>query len=819
VLSPPPLASRSPVFSRSPINTLRITIPWNENKNPDRTTLKQKFKVLKKVKEHHKKQAKQAKKDAVTGRSRLKKKQRDAGIPAAWPLKEELNKEIAFHKQRALEVEAARKEARARAREAKLKEEEGGSDGEDGTDALAPASPSPGSSSKASDGSRRAFGSELAKVIADSDIVLQVLDARDPASCRCPALERAVLRSAGAAGGAPKALVFLLNKVDLVPAAAAAAWLKHLRRDAPAVAFKAVTAKGGEAAFGGGRSRGGGASSGSGLGPATTVSATGKRVARGWSERTAARDASRALSSKNKGLEEADGRPLLGSSTVVGADALLRLLRAVARERSGGSGAAAGAATVGVVGLPNVGKSSVINSLKRSRVATVGNAPGVTRRAQSVQLDARLTLIDSPGVVLSLPSSDSAASAADLALRGCVKVESLGRGGGGGAPVDARAVAAVALSRCPPRALAAHYRLPLSAVGVEVNADADAATTSAVAADAFLSALARARGKLLKGGNPDLDAAAKLLVADWAAGKVRYYTLPPTTSSAVAAAEAAMRTEEKSANANTATAAAAGAGVVSGTKRKAALRDAAAADDTAAVVAAPAPEFDFEKLYAEADDRALAGSAAAAVEASALAPGGGSGASAPAATSSLFFVAAPAGAVPEDEGAIEGKEPPAGASRSLAGGLFVASGGGSSRGGGDSSDDEESESDDLDDDSADEQAEEELAFEARAAAGAAARARASAAQTPLLYVAEGQFNPHAARAAKKRAKRVSATTRGSGGVAAAAADALAASLRVKGGEGEEGEEVADEPYDFNEAFAAGNGDEGHSSGADEEMGG
>lgn len=712
-------------------------------------------------------------------------------------------------------MEAARREARAKAREAKLKEEEEEDSDDDGRggNALAPASPSPSSSAKVHDGSRRAFGSELAKVIADSDIVLQVLDARDPASCRCPALERAVLRSAGATGGAPKALVFLLNKVDLVPPAAAAAWLKYLRRDAPAVAFKAVTSKGGEAALG--RSRGGGSGGiGGGLGPATTVSATGKRVARGWSERTAARDASRALASRNKGLEEADGRPLLGSSTVVGADALLRLLRAVARERSGGAGAAAAAATVGVVGLPNVGKSSVINSLKRSRVATVGNAPGVTRRAQSVQLDSRLTLIDSPGVVLSVPSpsGSSSSAAADLALRGCVRLESLGRGGGG-APVDARAVAAVALSRCPPRALAAHYRLPLSAVGIDVEGGDKGDGASAAAADAFLSALARARGKLLRGGNPDLDAAAKLLVADWAAGKVRYYTLPPTTSSAVAAAEAA----------ETAPATAAATGVVSGAKRKAALRDAAAADDTAAVVAAPAPEFDFEKLYAEADDRALAGSAAAAVEASALVPGstgGGASAAAPAAaTSSLFFVAAPAGAVPEDEGAIEGKEL-AGASRSLAGGLFLA---GSSRGaaasGGDSSDDsdddEESESDDSDAD-----ADDELAFEARAAAGAAARAKAAAAQTPLLYAAEGQFNPHAARAAKKKAKRVSAAAKGSAGVAALAADALAASLKVKGG----GEEVADEPYDFNEAFA-GDGkdedddddDEGHSSGVDEEM--
>ena len=181
--------------------------------------------------------------------------------------------------------------------------------------------------------------------------------------------------------------------------------------------------------------------------------------------------------------------------------------------------------------------------------------------------------------------------------------------------------------------------------------------------------------------------------------------------------------------------------------------------------------------------------------------------------------------MPEDEGAIEGKDL-AGATRSLAGGLFVAGGGSASRGKGDSSSSDDDSDDDDDDSESDAAADDddELAFEARAAAGAAARAKAAAAQNPLLYAAEGQFNPHAARAAKKRAKRVSAaTTKGSAGVAAAAADALAEALQFDSSDKKKGKGkavVSDEPYNFNEAFnAAGDDDdEGHSSGVDEDMG-
>lgn len=55
--------------------------------------------------------------------------------------------------------------------------------------------------------------------------------------------------------------------------------------------------------------------------------------------------------------------------------------------------------TVGLIGFPNVGKSSVINSLCRVRAAKVGATPGVTKSAQEIHLDKRVKLLDTPGIV------------------------------------------------------------------------------------------------------------------------------------------------------------------------------------------------------------------------------------------------------------------------------------------------------------------------------------------------------------------------------------------------------------------------------------
>lgn len=109
---------------------------------------------------------------------------------------------------------------------------------------------------------------------------------------------------------------------------------------------------------------------------------------------------------------------MTAQSLTVGAENLLNVLKNYARVK--GHGSAKQLITVGVVGFPNVGKSSVINSLKRQKAAVVGNTPGVTKKMQEISLDKNIVLIDSPGVVLSTnEQSDS------LILRQAIKVEEL----------------------------------------------------------------------------------------------------------------------------------------------------------------------------------------------------------------------------------------------------------------------------------------------------------------------------------------------------------------------------------------------------------
>ncbi|KAM1234282.1 hypothetical protein ACFX13_003957 [Malus domestica] len=401
-----------------------------------RVTLKKKYKVIRKVKEHHKKKAKEAKKLGFKN----KKVEKDPGIPNDWPFKEQELKALEVRRAKYIEEEEQKKAARKeRAKKRKMgivEDEDAPSSEELAEERSIDDSTGFGNNRDSSD---RAFYKELVKVIEASDVILEVLDARDPLGTRCIDMEKMVMKS-----GPNKHLVLLLNKIDLVPREAAEKWLTYLREELPAVAFKCNTQE--------------------------------QRSNLGW----------KSSSKKSKPSS------LLQTSDCLGAETLLKLLKNYSRSHE-----IKKSITVGVIGLPNVGKSSLINSLKRSRVVNVGSTPGLTRSLQEVQLDNNVKLLDCPGVVM-LRSEENDAS---IALRNCKRIEKL---------EDPIAPVKEILKLCPERLLVTLYKLP-----------------SFDSVDDFLHKVATVRGKLKKGGVVDIGSAARIVLHDWNEGKIPYYTMPP----------------------------------------------------------------------------------------------------------------------------------------------------------------------------------------------------------------------------------------------------------------------------------------------------
>ena len=79
-----------------------------------------------------------------------------------------------------------------------------------------------------------------------------------------------------------------------------------------------------------------------------------------------------------------------------------------------------------------MGKSSLINSLKRDRVAGVGKTAGFTKTVQEVRLDKHIRLLDSPGVLMGLGEKDQDDDA--MFLRNCLSVEKIKDPMGAGMP-------------------------------------------------------------------------------------------------------------------------------------------------------------------------------------------------------------------------------------------------------------------------------------------------------------------------------------------------------------------------------------------------
>ncbi|XP_063363666.1 uncharacterized protein LOC134652413 [Cydia amplana] len=262
-------------------------------------------------------------------------------------------------------------------------------------------------------GMSKRIWNELYKVIDSSDVLLQVLDARDPMGTRSPFVENFLKKEK-----AHKHLIFILNKVDLVPNWVTQRWVAILSAEYPTIAF-------------------------------------------------------------HSSLTHPFGK---GS--------LINLLRQFAKLHIDKK-----QISVGLIGYPNVGKSSVINTLRSKKVCKVAPIAGETKVWQYITLMRRIFLIDCPGVVYPSAETDT-----EKVLKGVVRVELVQT------PED---YIEEVLKRVRKEYLVKTYKVD----GWETATE-------------FLEKMAARTGKLLKKGEPDVNQVARMVLNDWQRGKLPFYVAP-----------------------------------------------------------------------------------------------------------------------------------------------------------------------------------------------------------------------------------------------------------------------------------------------------
>jgi len=179
---------------------------------------------------------------------------------------------------------------------------------------------------------------------------------------------------------------------------------------------------------------------------------------------------------------------------------LIRILKEVCSANS--------SSFVGIIGYPNVGKSSTINRIIGKKKTSVSVTPGKTKHFQTIIVDEEITLCDCPGLIM--PSF--AISEADMILNGILSISHVH---------DYFAPIQLLCDRIPQQILEKTYSIIIPSI---TDTSCQASSTRA---RNFLTSLAFRKGFMSSCGIPDCSRAARFVLSDVVDGTLKCVTAPP----------------------------------------------------------------------------------------------------------------------------------------------------------------------------------------------------------------------------------------------------------------------------------------------------
>ena len=163
-----------------------------------------------------------------------------------------------------------------------------------------------------------------------------------------------------------------------------------------------------------------------------------------------------------------------------------------------------------ILGIPNVGKSSLINRLGGKKTAVVGNRPGVTKQKQWVRIANNIELLDTPGVLW--PKFEDEEVALNLAYTGSIKDEVI-------EPIEVAFKLLILLYNNYRKNLAERYKLSKNEFESICSEDENEEVYN------LMKLIGKKRGAVISGGEIDDDKTAKIILTDFRDGKLGKITL------------------------------------------------------------------------------------------------------------------------------------------------------------------------------------------------------------------------------------------------------------------------------------------------------